>query len=276
MSLALIRVVSASTAILLLTVNLAGVAFLELRPSFIDNYVDFAKVETMPADEALAQLRTIQGADEFTVARKATQIIHETMVHVDPEDRATVGGRELHLSVPVWENYILWALRFVKADTYLDYEFCSYKRAVRRGVGRCGQQSLALVDYLSESGIATGFVDLGGHTLATADINGFGWILLDPDYGGVIPFDLGTAEKSPSVVTEYYWSDAALERRLWRLFGPEENVVSYGDARARWARACPIESVAYFLKWAVPCALLLITAWLYKWPPRWWLVRRSQ
>jgi hypothetical protein len=129
------------------------------------------------------------------------------------------------MRVPVWENYLLFLLSYLKPDTYRDYEFCSYRMSLERGTGRCGQQSMALVDYLSENGISTGFVTLRGHVIATAEVSEGEWYLLDPDYGGVIPFDISTAQRNPKSVIPYYWSAAAAERMLHNRFGPEHNEV---------------------------------------------------
>ena len=171
------------------------------------------------------------------------------------------------MRVPVSENWVLYLLSYVKPSTYRDYEFCNWRRALRRGVGRCGQQSLALVSYLSEFGMDTGFVTLGGHVVATARVDSESWYMLDADYGGVIPFDISHAERDPSSVLPHYWSSVAAENRLHKLFAPE-NRVSYGGVRARYARACPIEAIAYWLKWLVPIVLLVPISLATRFRPR--------
>jgi hypothetical protein len=115
---------------------------------------------------------------------------------------------------------------------------------------------MALVGYLAEQGLETGFVSLGGHAIATAKVEDSKWYLLDADYGGVIPFDIVQAEQNPSSVLPHYWSEAARHNRIHETYAPE-NRVKYGGPEARYARACPIESLAYILKWAGPALMLL-------------------
>lgn len=249
-------VLVAATGLALLALNVAGLLLGSLRNAEVDRYRDFAGTVTLPYDEALRRLAAIPDGDPLRVAGQATRVIHEGMAHLDPDTRELLGLGAIRMRVPVWENYLLFALAYLKPDTYADYEFCDYRRAVARGVGRCGQQSLALVDFLHRRGLPTGFVNLGGHTIVTARAGAAGWVLLDPDYGGVIPFDLARAEADPASVIPYYWNDQIRARGAWRLFGPEGNEVKLGGPTARWSRACVIEEAAYVAKWLLPVLLL--------------------
>ena len=241
----------------LLLVNVVGVLTSALRVPDVDQYVDFAGVATKDAGVALAELESFRAQPLPQRLVNVTETVHEAIAHVDPDDRARIGNRVLRMRVPFLENYLLFALSYVKPDTYADYEFCSFRRAIRRGIGRCGQQALAVVDYLARDGVETGFVYLGGHTVATAHVPGQGWFLLDPDFGAVIPFGLDYAQTDPAATLQYYWSDAATSRAVWKLYAPEQNRIKYGGPDARWSRACDIERLAYILKWLIPALLLL-------------------
>jgi len=232
--------------------------FVPLRADSVDGYRDFAGVETLDyatAQRALDELPRI-AKDKIELVTSATRLFHEGIAHISPRDVEANGLEYYGMRVPATENWILYTLSYLKPDTYRDYEFCSYRRALRRGTGRCGQQALALVSYLSEHGVETGFIALGGHAVATAKVDGSRWYVLDADYGGVIPFDIETAQRDPEATLEYYWSDAARKNRIYEAYGGE-NHVKYGGPEARYARACPIEHVAYVLKWAVPAGMLL-------------------
>lgn len=248
---------SAAIGAILLLVNLSGF-FLPLRSPDVNGYRDFAGAETLEFREAMRRLDEIaeRNLPLVELVSEATRVFHEGIAHIAPADVAKNGLEHYRMRVPASENWILFTLSYLKPDTYRDYEFCSYRRALERGTGRCGQQSLALVSFLSELGVETGFVALGGHALATANVGDDEWYLLDADYGGVIPFDIHTAERDPSSVLPYYWSPAARANSLHELYEPE-NEIRYGGPEARYARACPIERVAYVLKWAVPALLLL-------------------
>jgi len=248
---------SATAGMVLLTIDLFGFT-VPLRAPDIDGYRDFADVETLAYEEAIGRLGRLATTSENNVqlVTNATRLFHAGMAHVFPDDVENLGLDHYRMRVPATENWILYALSYLKPDTYRDYEFCSYRRALERGTGRCGQQSMALVSYLAEQGLETGFVALEGHAIATAKVDDSHWYLLDADYGGVIPFDIARAERDPSAVIAYYWSDVARENGIHELYAPE-NSVKYGGPEARYARACPIEKIAYVLKWAAPILMLM-------------------
>lgn len=243
----------------LLLLNLGGLA-IPMRAQMIDGYVDFAGGETWIASSTLARLSKLKSKSSDLaaedIAREATELIHHGIAHVAPEDVDKHGFAHFGMSVPITENWVLYLLRFVKPDTYRDYEFCSYRKAVERGTGRCGQQALALVSFLSEAGVPTGFVALGGHAIATAEVRPGSWYLLDPDFGAVIPHDIDWAASNTEKLLQYYWSDAARERSIHQAYQPP-NEIRIGGPEARYARACNIERWAYAAKWAVPVLLLL-------------------
>jgi hypothetical protein len=246
------------TGMILLAVNVCGFA-VPLRSPDIDGYRDFAGIATTRFSESSAALRRLSESQATPVdfVTEATRIFHAGIAHVAPRDVRANGLDHYRMRVPLTENWILFALSYLKPDTYRDYEFCSYRKALERGTGRCGQQSMALVSFLEERGFQTGFVELGGHSIATVKVAPSKWYLLDADYGGVIPFDIQTAERSPSSVLRYYWSSAARDAGLDALFDPAGNQTKYGGPDARYARACPFERAAYAAKWLLPGVLVI-------------------
>jgi hypothetical protein len=244
--------------VILAAVNVCGFV-VPLRSPDIDGYRDFAGIATTRFSESSAALRRLSEshATPADFVTEATRIFHAGIAHVAPQDVRAKGLEHYRMRVPVTENWVLFALSYLKPDTYRDYEFCSYRKALERGTGRCGQQSLALVSFLEERGFQTGFVELGGHSIATVKVAPSEWYLLDADYGGVIPFDIQTAERHPSSVLRYYWSSAARDAGLDAFFGAAGNETRYGGRNARYARACPFERAAYAVKWLLPGALVI-------------------
>jgi hypothetical protein len=157
-----------------------------------------------------------------------------------------------HYTVPIWENYILHALRFLKPDTYLAYEFCSWRKALHRGVGQCGQQSMAVIGFLQEHGYRTGFVYLAGHVVATAEVAPGQWYVLDPDYRVYMPHDLAALIAQPTLLRSYY--DGKDGGSITYLRGAPR--IELGGPSSRYPRACRIEQAAYIAKWAIPALLL--------------------
>ena len=241
---------------LIVAVNAAGFV-IPLRADNVDGYVDFANSRTQSFETSLERLRALSKPtiEPTELVTEATRVFHEGMAHIAPEDVIEHGLDHYRMTVPITENWILFALSFLKPDTYSDYEFCHYQRALERGTGRCGQQSMALVSFLANQGLETGFVALEGHAIATAKVDDGSWYLLDADYGAVIPFDLAQAEQNPESVIPHYWSQAAIDNEIHELYAPK-NRLKYGGPEARYARACPIENIAYLLKWLTPFILL--------------------
>ena len=244
--------------VILVAINVCGFV-MPLRSPDIDGYRDFAGIATTRFSESSSALRRLSESHATPVdfVTEATRIVHAGMAHVAPQDIRANGPEHYRMRVPLTENWVLFALSYLKPGTYRDYEFCSYRKALERGTGRCGQQSLALVSFLEERGFQTGFVELGGHSIATVKVAPSKWYLLDADYGGVIPFDIHTAERSPSSVLRYYWSSAARDAGLDAFFGAASNETKYGGRNARYARACPLERAAYAAKWLLPGALVI-------------------
>lgn len=253
-------------SLLLLGLNLYGLAVPLRSPEIHNDYADFARSQTPAYKATLQTLEALSGRAEPSLEfiTEATRAFHYGIAHIPPADVKVKGLAYYRMQVPPWENFILFALSYIDPDTFLDYEFCSYRKALERGTGRCGQQSMALADYLHEQGIKTGYISLGGHALTAAQTSDNGWVILDPDYGGVIPFDLATAEANPESVIPYYWNPApVVNNGLYKLFAPKDNEFREAPPESRQPTTCLMEIVAYWLKWLIPAALLIF-AWFYK------------
>lgn len=239
-----------------------------MRAPEVTGYIDFAGGETTTAEQTLTRLDGLsKELPKIDLVFKTTKILHEGIAHINPHDVRAYGLEHYGMTVPITENWILFLLKYVKPDTYLDYEFCSYRKVVERGTGRCGQQALAAVSFLQSRGVNTGFVALGGHAIATAEVKMGVWHLLDPDFGGVIPYDIKVAEADPAGTLSYYWSDAAQDRRLDLAYA-SDNEVRFGGVEARFGRACRIEYLSYLFKWLIPIGLAVFTVGLFYIKPK--------
>lgn len=165
---------------------------------------------------------------------------------------------QYYMTVPAWENYFLHLFSFLKPSTYVSYELSGYRHALERGIGQCGQQAMTVIGFLEEHGFNTGFVQLNGHVVATAEVAPGEWYVLDPDYGVSIPHSIDELATNRTLVETYY--NRFIERGPWQLYGTQPNEVTYGGAGMRYPRGSMIEEIAYFAKWAFPIALLLFGA----------------
>ena len=271
--------VAAAFGLLLLGLNIWG-QFMTLRPEALKRDWPNSLAATMRSyPNAVQGLREIEGLSLPDYVRQVNTIVHETLVHLRPQQIAGAGYSDdalvgaLNLRVPIWENYLLYALSFIKPDTYRRYEFCSAQKALERGVGECGQQSLTVVDILHNRGIEAGFIDWSAHhVVAVARVAPSEWHILDPDYNVTFPywFDTdpatmpkefdGLAEallRSQPDRTVIRHPDGTRDMPPDELYKSTGQTVSFGGPNARWGRACPIERVAYILKWLLPAILIL-------------------
>jgi len=161
--------VAAALGLFLLALNAWG-QFLTLRPEALKRDWPDSLAATMRSyPDALQSLRELEGTPLADYVQQVNSVVHETLVHLRPQQISAAGYTDdklvsaLNLRVPIWENYLLYALSFIKPDTYRSYEFCSARKALERGVGECGQQSLTVVDLLHSHGIDAGFIDWSAH-----------------------------------------------------------------------------------------------------------------
>lgn len=213
-------------------------------------------------EKELGRMERLAVIDHFSYFKEVTGFFHDSFVHVRKDDvaRSTVENRLLHfgMQVPAWENYILFLMAYTGLHTYRDYEFCDYRRALERGTGRCGQQSLSMVAYLGEFGFDTGFGHMNGHTVATARIGDGKWHVLDPDYGVVIPHSLEELSSNCELARPFYAAKYGPDGFPFdKVYCNRPIKVAKGGADIRWRKACPFERVAYWIKWLLPLMLML-------------------
>ncbi len=204
-------------------------------PLVAQDPANFSRERIVAPAEAWARLAALDIADRRTFALRPGEIIGQSMKHLryGGEDFEGRSDGAYHLTVPVWENYFLYLLRFLKPDTYKSYELSGYRRALARGIGQCGQQAMTVIGFQADHGFATGFIQLTGHVVATAEVAPGEWYVLDPDYGVSIPHSLGELENDRTLVERYY--GRFLDRNPWRLYGEEPNP---------WPAAAPAYAIA--------------------------------
>jgi hypothetical protein len=244
----------------LLALNSYGLGLSLRSPLVIQDSADFSHERIITSQEAWEQLSALDPTDRRTFALRASEIIGSAMKHerYGGGDFAPDVYAQYYMTVPAWENYFLYLFRFLKPSTYVSYELSGYRRALERGIGQCGQQAMTVIGFLEEHGFNTGFVQLNGHVVATAEVAPGEWYVLDPDYGVSIPHSIEELANNRALVETYY--SRFIERNPWRLYGTQPNEVTYGGAGMRYPRGSVIEEFAYFAKLAFPVALLLAGA----------------
>lgn len=194
-------------------------------------------------------------------ATKLLDAVHRRMVEYD--------GAALRVSLA--DNWLIWGLAFL-SPSFAQYEFIDPRRALRRGLGLCGQQALALVGLLDQLGFTAGRLRLRGHMTAWVHADDKE-IILDPDFGAMLPFDIEHAEANLDEVRRLYYqtsaqrfSDPGVKARsldtILATYAADNKRSGPGLAASAGGGALVIEHALYALKWMIPLLLLAAGGWL--------------
>ena len=110
------------------------------------------------------------------------------------------GISKYHERVPAWENYLLFLASYIDPKDYRKYEFSDYKKNLERGVGLCSSHSIVVKGVLNDYGIDASLWDIAGHVVVRANVDEKKWIILDPDFGVVVPYDTAAIQDNPELV----------------------------------------------------------------------------
>jgi hypothetical protein len=228
----------------------------------------------LTAEELWRQARPRPNEPRRDYARRATRAVEEGIAFV-------YGNHEPALSkynwrIPIWENYLLWASRHglflyrwacgkvVWSDRGLIYAyvFSDYHRIIRRGVGLCGQQTVVLMGFLKERGIATHYVNFRHHSLVEAEVDPGIWWVLDPTFNSVLPYDVATLRKNPHLIRPICLARGNDEKTadfLESVFSepppylPIFNSVEEAHGPVHYY----FEYASYYLIWIIPVVLII-------------------
>lgn len=263
--------IAAALGLALLALNLYGLTRSLRAPEAATGTMPGQMFEPPISPEAAFQrLQSLPTGDRRAFALQAAETIGQSMAHLSFKKVRQAGGdyARYHYTIPAWENYLLFALRYLKPDTYLHYEMCSWRRAVERGIGQCGQKSMAVTSFLAEHGYRTAFIHLPLHVMATAEVAPGEWYVLDADFRAYFKHDIEWLRANPEALRQGYAHSAQMTNLLDRVFHTRAPEIVPGDAFVRYPRACRIETAAYVAKWALPAALLVGAMGLFVWHRR--------
>ena len=172
---------------LLLAINLYGLTQ-TLRPAFDEkSQFRFPNDFPLPIKEARSGLLKRPGEGEREYAERLTGHVAQSVAHIEWHSEYDLD--RYHQRVPLWENFILHFMgRFSGIPEYERYHYSDYDKALERGVGVCGDVSIILSEVLREQGINAQIVSYPGHVVVAARFADGEEILLDPDFGVILPF----------------------------------------------------------------------------------------
>lgn len=246
--------ISGLLGLCLLIINLAGTALGDSvwsRPEKIvlsEHFSPFSKsgFKPIPADNESA----------FDFACRMNTFVHDHTSHFF-DDENTFSNIDVVAAPFLW-SWPLWLRGFWAALGGKDFvlEFCEAEKGLERGYGFCSQRSLILQDILRRNGLKARTTKLFGHVVCLFWHDGHE-IILDPDYGVVIPHSLDEVHNNTDILKKYV-DGIALEHLLpifeaarWRERGDREyDCMSNGQLMA-----------ASIVQWGTPALLLGIWLW---------------
>lgn len=240
----------------LLGVNIAGF-FVPLKNPDVyrGEYGYLKKRVTLTEDQLWAA--TIRGRNESAkeYVLRLNKAVNEGIAHYWENE----GTSEYSLRIPAQENYLLFLASYVYPQQYAKYEYCDYRKAIRRGVGLCSQQVIIVAGLLGDQGIKCRIAHLGGHVVALAEVDEGVWWIADPDFGVVAPHALAEVESDPGIIKPAYkqkgYSDDVVGS-LSGLYGREHNRVYGGIREYRFWKIYEIERLSYILIWVIPVMMM--------------------
>ncbi len=252
---------------LLLILNLAGL-FIPLRNP--DIYTEpgalWKEDVTLSPEEFERLIPRREGESGLDYIKRANSLVNRAVAHFWPND----GLLAYRLTVPPWENYILFIMRCVEPEYFKRYEFSDWRRGAERGLGLCSQHAVILSAVLRDYNVDSYILALGGHVVVRARAEE-GWVIADPDFGVFIPHDIMEVMARPQIVKKYYQgaesrskrpSSVYTPERLAKIYGPHGNVTS-----DKLYYLHSMERYSYAAIWILP--LILIA------PLALWFIRRA-
>jgi hypothetical protein len=207
-------------------------------------------------------LRTNESSRDY--ATRVTTVIAGALAHIKWDKE--IDTSKYHQLIPIWENYFLYFMGIYSGiPEYEKYHYADYKRSLKRGIGICGDASMIMSQVLNQVGIDNKIIAFPGHVIISAQVNEGSDMLFDPDYGVAMPLALANAGQASGAIIKAY------SKQGYSLAEAESMAKRYTDDYSEWngvqhfiTKKYYFEHMAYFLKWPMPIAFVLLGIFLFK------------
>ena len=193
-------------------------------------------------------------SDSAKVTRTC-ELVEQGLLHYWLDDKR----KEYNLTIPVYENYILWGMQFISPLMFEKYQLLDWRKTIERGVAICSQSAIALSEILNGKGIESQIVKLNGHVVARARISNNRNVITDPDFGVTLPYDLDEIQNNVELIRPYYQAkicDESDMQRLIDVYNPDGNKI-VKNAAVYMEGYGTFGEISYWLTWIIPLLLLL-------------------
>ena len=212
---------------------------------------------SLTEDKFHEELDKIFNNNTLNDSAKVTQtcdLVERGLVHYWFDEKR----KEYNLTIPVYENYILWGMQFINPLMFEKYQMLDWRRTIERGVAICSQSAIAVSEILNENGIESQIVKLDGHVVSRAKVGNNRFFIIDPDFGVTLPYDLDVIQNNVEIIRPFYEAkvcDASDMRRLIDVYNPAGNKI-VKNAAIYMEGYGTFGNIAYWLIWIIPIILM--------------------
>ncbi len=237
-------------SVFLLIVNLYGLTQSMRAGGLSDESHNVFKDDLkLSLDQFRNQIKRLKNEDDLGYSRRMVDVISDGIAHVHWEN---IEGNKYHLQIPIWENYILWAMGYIHPE-YKRYHIRDYQKSMERGIGICGDTSMLMSTILYKNGISSKIIAFDrGHVVNSVSFNGQSW-LLDADYGVSIPVELNDLPNNSDLIKKYYGEAGFNKKEIAVVSGIYEGTYKkFNDTYHFGPKKMIFEKASYWLKWLLP------------------------
>jgi hypothetical protein len=251
-----------TTGLALILINLYGLTQPIRKPGLgVTNHQElrFVPKHVQSYNESLDRIEKLAEIDSNRQrSEDANIIINNSLTHVD---WTRVDPSEYRHLIPIWENYFLWGLgRFSNLPQLERYHYSDYKRSIRRGIGICGDASVALSSVMDRYNIPNHIVSFDGHVIVEYQDEKGDSYLLDPDFGVSLSTSLENLNANILSVRKLYLSAGYSEKEIYYLFEAYNRSYSiYDDTYHFMTLRYIFEKASYVAKWVLPTILIFLS-----------------
>lgn len=167
------------------------------------------------AEDVLIQLKSVANSinadhssfiQQWDSLKTITKLFHDGIKHAWPPDELIEQKQtqDYGIAHPLMNN-LFFRLYYGRQKELHAFEYTDYANALKRGVGLCSQNALAVADFLSKRyHFRASAMGLGGHVVTEAYDKYNRAYILDADYNVVLPFGIKYAKAHSELVKDYY------------------------------------------------------------------------
>jgi hypothetical protein len=251
--------------VVLLVINSIGlVRSLRNKALYTETNTRFPDDITIDLDAFRHEMKRSDGESDQEYSVRINELVQKGISHVIWE---TADEKKYYLRIPLWENYILYAMSFVPiTDEFKRYHFSNYKKSIERGIGVCGDAAVILSGLLENAGIDTNIIAFDGHVINEVEVDDGLWWVFDPDFGVVMPFDLDDMIAHEYQMAAAYrqkgYSESEIDvlKKIY-LSKPDVYMNGYDFGPTKYQ----FEKISYVMIWVIPIFCIFSGFVILKW-----------